>query len=208
MASTKAPLSEIVDVVEVDGFRFHHMALPGVILVQPKVNLDKRGFFVETYHRARYEAGGITATFVQDNHSESKRGTLRGLHAQIEKPQGKLLRVVEGEVFDVAVDVRPGSPTFGHWFGAELSAGNFRQLYIPKGYLHGFCVLSRTAQVEYKCNEYFYSDDQISVRWDDPTIGIQWPVNDPLLSPKDSVGVAQTLEEARDRLALLPPYAG
>ena len=199
-------LSDVVRVVEVEGFRFHHTALPGVVLVEPRVHGDERGFFLETYQQPRYAAGGIAATFVQDNHSKSRRGTLRGLHAQVEKPQGKLLRAVEGEIFDVAVDVRPGSPTFGRWYGAMLTAGNFRQLYIPEGFLHGFCVLSEIAQVEYKCTDFYYQRDEISVRWDEPSFGIEWPVDDPLLSDRDHK--AQTLEEARDRLALLPPYAG
>ena len=201
----REPLSDVVEVVEVDGVRFHHVALPGVVLVEPRVHGDERGFFLETYQQPRYAAGGIADPFVQDNHSKSKRGTLRGLHAQVEKPQGKLLRAIEGEIFDVAVDVRPGSATFGRWVGATLTAANFRQLYIPSGFLHGFCVLSEIAQVEYKCTERYYQSDEISVRWDEPAFGIDWPVDDPLLSRRDRE--ALTLDQARGRLAKLPPFA-
>ena len=197
-------VTEVVEVREVEGVRFHHTALPGVVLVEPRVHGDERGFFLETHHQRKYAAGGLAATFVQDNHSKSRGGTLRGLHAQIEKPQGKLLRAVEGEIFDVAVDVRPGSPTFGRWYGATLTAADFRQLYIPEGFLHGFCVLSEVAQVEYKCTGLYHQEDEISVRWDEPAFAVEWPVKSPLLSRRDRE--ALTLEEARGRLAKLRPY--
>lgn len=202
--ATKDPVAEILDVVEVDGFRFHHIALPGVILVEPRVFGDERGFFLETYNRRRYVAGGIGGTFVQDNHSRSRTGTLRGLHAQVEYPQGKLLHAVEGEIFDVAVDVRPGSPAYGRWYGATLTADNFRQLYIPAGFLHGFCVLSDIAQVEYKCTELYHHADEISVRWNDPEFGVEWPVDDPLLSRRDQEALG--FKEAGDLLARFPSY--
>jgi dTDP-4-dehydrorhamnose 3,5-epimerase len=160
-------------------------AIPEVILVEPSVFRDHRGFFVETYHFDRYREGGIGAAFVQDNHSQSLRGTLRGLHSQRRRPQGKLIRAVEGEIWDVAVDVRRGSPTFGRWVGEYLSADNFRQLYVPPGFLHGFCVLSETAQVEYKCTDIYVPGDEQSVVWNDPELAIDWPIAAPLLSTKD-----------------------
>ncbi len=164
---------------------FRPTAIPDVILVEPKVFGDDRGFFLETYQQERYHAGGIPLPFVQDNHSKSRRGTLRGLHAQLQQPQGKLVRAVEGEIFDVAVDVRPGSPTFGRWVGETLSAENFHQLYVPPGLLHGFCVLSPTAQVEYKCTALYAPEDEISVAWNDPELGVEWPIEEPVLSQRD-----------------------
>ena len=165
--------------------RFLPTDLEGVIVVEPEVHCDDRGFFLETYHALKFREGGIRATFVQDNHSRSARGTIRGLHAQRLHPQGKLVRVVEGEVFDVAVDIRPGSITLGRWVGITLSAENFRLFYVPPGFAHGFCVLSDQAQVEYKCTEVYVPSDEIVILWNDPDIGIQWPIQDPVLSPKD-----------------------
>lgn len=169
---------------------FTETSLPGVILIEPRVFEDDRGFFLETFQRDRYAEAGIALDFVQDNHSYSSRGTLRGLHAQTRKPQGKLVRVVEGEVFDVAVDIRPGSPSFGRWVGMTLSAANFRQLYIPPGFAHGFCVVSNVAQFEYKCTDFYDPGGEISIRWDDPDIGIRWPIESPVLSPKDAEGMS------------------
>ena len=182
--------------------KFHTTRLPGVILVEPDVHGDGRGFFLETYHQEKYAEGGIAAAFVQDNHSKSKRGTLRGLHAQRMRPQGKLVRAVEGEIFDVAVDIRRGSPTFGQWVGEVLSAQNFRQLYVPPGFVHGFCVLSDSAQVEYKCTDLYAPRDELSVIWDDPEIGIEWPIDQPLLSAKDQA--APRLHEILDQLPVYP----
>jgi dTDP-4-dehydrorhamnose 3,5-epimerase len=159
--------------------------LPGVLLVEPAVHRDDRGFFLETYHRKKYADAGIDVAFVQDNHSRSVARTLRGLHAQLRNPQGKLVRAVEGEIWDVAVDIRPGSPTYRRWVGAVLSAENFRQLWIPPGFAHGFAVLSPTAQVEYKCTTLYDPTDEICVAWDDPELAIAWPVEAPLLSDKD-----------------------
>ena len=156
-----------------------------VLLAEPDVFKDHRGFFLESYHGRKYAEAGLKASFVQDNHSRSAKGILRGLHAQLMKPQGKLIRVVEGEVFDVAVDARPDSPTFGQWVGELLSADNFLQLYIPPGFLHGFCVTSSFAEVEYKCTDYYDPSDEIGVKWDDPDLKIQWPFSDPVLSEKD-----------------------
>ncbi len=178
--------------------KFNLTALEGVILVEPAVHGDARGFFVETYHEQRYVAGGIAERFVQDNHSKSKRGTLRGLHAQLHKPQGKLVRAIEGEIFDVAVDVRRGSPTFGRWVGEILSADNFRQLYVPPGFVHAFCVLSESAQVEYKVTAFYDRDDEYGVIWNDPDIAIDWPIDQPLLSDRDRA--APTLRDIEDRL--------
>jgi dTDP-4-dehydrorhamnose 3,5-epimerase len=168
--------------------KFLQTAVEGVILVEPRVFPDDRGFFLETYHQEKYAAGGIPGLFVQDNHSYSIRGTLRGLHAQLRHPQGKLVRAVQGEIFDVAVDIRPGSPTLGQWVGERLSGENFRQLWVPPGFAHGFCVLSETAHVLYKCTELYRGDDEIGIVWNDPAIGIDWslpPDTEPLLSPKD-----------------------
>jgi dTDP-4-dehydrorhamnose 3,5-epimerase len=159
--------------------------LPEVILVEPDVFRDERGFFLETYHQRKYGEGGIPELFVQDNHSFSVARTLRGLHAQLRRPQGKLVRAILGEIFDVAVDIRPDSPTFGQWVGAVLTGDNFHQLYIPPGFAHGFCVLSDTAHVQYKCTELYFKEDEIGIVWNDPEIGIDWRVQDPLLNDKD-----------------------
>ena len=172
--------------------------IPEVILIEPDVFKDARGFFLETYHERRYAEGGIPGPFVQDNHSYSGRGTLRGLHAQLQRPQGKLVRAVEGEMFDVAVDIRRGSPTFGRWFGVHLTGGNFKQIYIPPGYAHGFCVLSERVHVEYKCTDFYDPGGEIGIAWNDPDIGVAWPVAEPTVSDKD--GRAPRLAEALDRL--------
>jgi dTDP-4-dehydrorhamnose 3,5-epimerase len=162
-------------------------SIAGVLLVTPTVFRDPRGFFVETYHEERYQAAGMPARFVQDNHSLSAHATLRGLHAQLRRAQAKLVRCVQGSIWDVAVDIREGSPTFGRWAGAELSAATARQIYIPEGFAHGFAVLSETAEVEYKCSDVYVPDDQLTVRWNDPDLDIAWPLKDPLLSEKDRI---------------------
>lgn len=156
-----------------------------VLIVEPDVYQDPRGFFLETYHTEKYRKHGIDAAFVQDNHSRSVAGTLRGLHLQRKRPQGKLVRAIEGEIYDVAVDVRPDSPTFGRWVGVTLTAENFRQCYIPPGFAHGFCVLSPFAQVEYKCTDLYDPADEIGVAWDDPALAITWPIAEPILSARD-----------------------
>jgi dTDP-4-dehydrorhamnose 3,5-epimerase len=160
--------------------------LPEVVVITPDVFRDPRGYFLETYHQGKYRAGAIEVAFVQDNLSRSVRGTLRGLHAQRRRPQGKLIRVTEGEIFDVAVDIRRGSPTFARWVGVRLSGETFRQVYVPPGFAHGFCVLSEVAVVEYKCTELYDPGDEIGVIWNDPDIDIQWPIADPTLSSKDA----------------------
>ena len=165
--------------------RFVPTELPGVVLVEPDIHRDGRGFFLETYHAEKYRAGGIDGPFVQDNHSRSVAGTLRGLHLQVRRPQGKLVRAIEGEIFDVAVDVRRGSPTFARWVGVTISAGNFRQCYIPPGFAHGFAVLSPVAQVEYKCTDLYDPADELGVAWNDPAIAIAWPIGQPVLSERD-----------------------
>jgi dTDP-4-dehydrorhamnose 3,5-epimerase len=177
--------------------------LEGVVLVEPRVHRDARGFLLESYHQRRYRQEGIDATFVQDNHSRSVRGTLRGLHAQNPHPQGKLVRVIEGEVWDVAVDIRRGSPTFKHWMGFTLSAENFRQLYLPPGFAHGFYVLSDSAQLEYKCTDFYAPEHDLTIAWNDPELAIDWPVKDPVLSDKDRQ--APPLAAFLDRL---PVYSG
>ncbi len=160
--------------------------LPGVLLITPKVFGDSRGFFLETFQAARYKEAGIPESFVQDNQSRSTKGVLRGLHFQKHYPQGKLVYVTNGTVFDVAVDIRPDSPTFGQWAGVTLSADDHQQFYIPPGYAHGFCVLSDSADFQYKCTDYYHPEDEGCIRWDDPNIGIRWPIREPILSAKDA----------------------
>jgi dTDP-4-dehydrorhamnose 3,5-epimerase len=160
--------------------------LDGVLLVEPRVFGDQRGYFYETYQRERYAEAGITAEFVQDNISFSRQNTLRGLHYQHPGGQAKLVQVLEGAIFDVAVDVRHGSPTFGQWVGVTLSSEKQRQLYIPAGFAHGFCVLSPTALFMYKCSDYYAPQHEGGVHWDDPDLAIEWPVKRPLLSERDS----------------------
>jgi dTDP-4-dehydrorhamnose 3,5-epimerase len=159
--------------------------IPDVLIVEPEVHADGRGFFIETYHAERYREHGIDGPFVQDNQSRSVAGTLRGLHLQLRRPQGKLVRVIEGEVYDVAVDVRRGSPTFGRWVSVTLTAENFRQCYIPPGFAHGFCVVSPIAQIEYKCTDFYDPLSEIGIAWNDPGLAIAWPVREPLLSARD-----------------------
>lgn len=159
--------------------------LPGVLIVEPDVFEDARGFFFESYSQKKYAEYGITDTFVQDNHSLSVRGTLRGLHYQTAPGQAKLVRVARGSVLDVAVDIRWGSPTFGQWVGVELSAENKRQLYIPVGFAHGFCVTSEIAEFLYKCSSYYAPQLERGIAWDDPDLAIAWPVPDPVLSDRD-----------------------
>ena len=166
--------------------RFVPTAIPGVLIIEPDVYRDPRGFFLETYHAEKYRAAGVEGPFVQDNHSRSVAGTLRGLHLQLRHPQGKLVRVIEGEIFDVAVDVRRGSPTFGRWVGVTLSAENFRQCYLPPGFAHGFAVMSPIAQVEYKCTDIYDPKSELGIAWNDPAIAIQWPVAQPFLSERDT----------------------
>lgn len=166
-------------------------AIADVLLIEPRVFGDARGFFYESFNaRAFAEATGVNLGFVQDNHSKSARGVLRGLHYQLQRPQGKLVRVVAGEVFDVAVDIRPQSPTYGQWVGEILSASNHRQLWIPPGLAHGFLVLSDTAEFLYKTTDYYAPEYERCLAWDDPTVNINWPLNGavPLVSAKDAAG--------------------
>jgi dTDP-4-dehydrorhamnose 3,5-epimerase len=160
--------------------------LDGVFIIEPVVYIDARGFFAETYNTERYRAAGIAQSFVQDNLSFSVRGTLRGLHYQHPHDQAKLVMVVKGEIYDVAVDIRRGSPRFGRWVGVHLSEENKRQVFIPEGFAHGFCVLSETAIVTYKCSDLYHPDSERGIIWNDPDFGINWPVTDPLISEKDS----------------------
>ncbi|WP_291440172.1 dTDP-4-dehydrorhamnose 3,5-epimerase [Desulfovibrio sp.] len=159
--------------------------LAGVMLIKPKVWGDSRGYFVETWQQERYAAAGIDASFVQDNHSMSTYGILRGLHFQKSRPQGKLVSVSLGSVFDVAVDIRPGSPTFGQWYGVELTQDNQWQLWVPPGMAHGFAVTSHVAHFHYKCTDYYCPEDEGGIRWNDPDLAVAWPVAQPLLSDKD-----------------------
>lgn len=174
--------------------------LPEVLIIEPKVHGDNRGFFYESFQAARYAEAGVAGTFVQDNVSRSVKGTLRGLHFQEPKPQGKLVQVLRGRVFDVAVDVRRGSPRFGRWVGLELSESVFRQLWIPPGFAHGFCVLSDSADFFYKCTEIYSQQTERGIAWNDPTIGVRWPLDEPILSGKDRA--APLLEQA----PFLPEY--
>jgi dTDP-4-dehydrorhamnose 3,5-epimerase len=160
--------------------------LPEVKIIEPRVAGDARGYFLETFQQARYEEAGIGGPFVQDNVSFSSRGVLRGLHFQHPHAQGKLVHVLQGEVFDVAVDIRRGSPTFGRWVGVSLSSENHRQLWVPPGFAHGFCVTSATALLAYKCTDYYHPEAEGSIRWDDPAIGIAWPLERPTLSERDA----------------------
>ncbi|RBP51619.1 dTDP-4-dehydrorhamnose 3,5-epimerase [Arenicella xantha] len=162
--------------------------LEGVLLVTPQVFGDERGFFMETYNREKALANGLPGEFVQDNHSKSSRGVLRGLHYQHPQWQGKLVRTVQGEIFDVAVDIRAGSTTYGEWVGYLLNDENKQQLYVPPGFAHGFVVTSDTAEVVYKCTTVYAPAQEGSVLWNDPDIGIEWPIDSPILSAKDQVG--------------------
>jgi dTDP-4-dehydrorhamnose 3,5-epimerase len=173
-----------------------HCDIPGLLIIEPKVFGDARGFFLETWHRQRYRDAGLDVDFVQDNLSGSRRGTIRGLHFQNPRAQGKLVWVVQGEVFDVAVDLRRSSPTFGRWHGLNLSAENRLQFYIPPGFAHGFAVLSETAIFAYKCTDFYSPGDELTLKWDDPDVGVQWPIRNPTLSEKDQRGI---------RLKDLPP---
>lgn len=170
--------------------------LAGLLVIEPKVHGDPRGFFLETWNLRRYREAGLGADFVQDNVSFSRRGTLRGVHFQNPNPQGKLLQVMQGEVFDVAVDLRRSSPTFGKWHGLVLSGENKRQFYVPPGFGHAFLVLSDNALFHYKCTEFYSPRDEVSIRWNDPDIGIEWPMKEPLVSERDANGL---------RLRDLPP---
>jgi len=161
--------------------------LAGVLIIEPKVFGDSRGFFKETFQAERYREAGIEYTFVQDNYSRSQKGVLRGLHFQITKPQGKLVSCPKGAVFDVAVDIDPESTTYGQYVGVELTEENHKQLWVPPGYAHGFCVLSETADFQYKCTDYYDPSDEGGVIWNDPDVAIEWPISDPSLSNKDAI---------------------
>lgn len=173
-------------------------SIPEVLIIEPDVHRDSRGFFVETYQADKYRAIGILPIFVQDNHTRSLGRTVRGLHMQRQRPQAKLIRVIAGEIYDVAVDLRRGSPSFGRSIGVVLSADNFKQCYIPTGFAHGFCVLTSTAEVEYKCSDTYDPTDDFGIAWNDPTLAIAWPVTDPLLSDRDRRN--PTLAEVADKL--------
>lgn len=173
--------------------------IPEVIVLEPPVFADSRGYFLETYQQKKYADAGIPKPFVQDNQSYSTKNVLRGLHFQLRYPQGKLVRVTQGMVFDVAVDIRRDSPTFGKWHGEILSAENKRQMYIPENFAHGFCVLSDSAEFLYKCTDFYVPGDEAGSSWNDPQIGIKWPICEPILSAKDAA-----LPSLLDALSLLP----
>ncbi len=169
-------------------FKFIETLIEGVVVIEPTVFGDERGYFMETYHAKEFKEAGLDMTFVQDNHSKSRKGVLRGLHFQINKPQGKLVRVIKGEVFDVAVDLRGDSPTYGKWEGVVLSEENKKQFYVPEGFAHGFLVLTDEAEFIYKCTNFYDADDEGGILWNDPDIGIKWPIDDieeVILSEKD-----------------------
>jgi dTDP-4-dehydrorhamnose 3,5-epimerase len=177
--------------------------LPEVLIIEPTVYGDARGYFLETYHVQKYRQMGLSVQFVQDNYSHSSIGILRGLHAQVHRQQGKLIWVMKGEIFDVAVDIRRGSKTFGQWTGLYLSAENFRQCYIPPGFAHGYCVVSEEADVVYKCTDFYDPTDELTIQWKDPEINISWPIPNPMLSEKDLK--APPLADVIDQL---PAYEG
>ena len=181
--------------------KFTPLELEGPVLVEPDVFRDERGFFLESYHASKFAAHGIDATFVQDNHSRSTRATVRGLHAQLRRPQAKLVRVTAGEIWDVVVDIRRGSPTFGRHAAIVLSADNFRELYVPIGFAHGFCVLSDVADVVYKSSDFYDPAGEVRIRWNEPAFAIPWPIADPTLSPKD-----RTASALADVMADLPTF--
>jgi dTDP-4-dehydrorhamnose 3,5-epimerase len=177
--------------------------IPGVLVIEPKVFSDARGFFKETYQHTRYAEAGVDVEFVQDNISRSCRGTLRGLHFQKEHPQAKLVQALSGRIFDVAVDVRRKSPHFGKWVGTELSDQNHRQLYVPAGFAHGFSVLSESADLFYKCTDFYFPQDERTLLWNDPSVGIRWPLEvEPVLSDKDRRGTALAALDCFDELAV------
>ena len=179
-------------------------SLKEVLIIEPRVFKDDRGFFKETYHQEKYQEAGINHTFVQNNQSHSVKGVLRGLHYQLKHPQAKLIQVLGGAIFDVVVDIRQGSPTLGKWIGIHLSAQNHRQLYIPEGFAHGFCVLSEQADIEYKCSDFYSPDDEYGLRWDDPELNINWPIQNPLLSAKDAAYPLLS-QQTKDNLPLFHP---
>jgi dTDP-4-dehydrorhamnose 3,5-epimerase len=167
-------------------FKIERTALSGLVIIEPKVFADNRGFLMETFKRSAFQAAGLDVALVQENHSRSGRGTLRGLHYQRPpREQGKLVRVILGEIFDVAVDIRKGSPTFGRWVGVTLTAANHRMVYLPPGFAHGFCVISDEAEVIYKTTDEYSPEHECGVRWDDPALGIAWPIAQPTLSERD-----------------------
>ena len=166
--------------------KFTKTTFPDIFLIEPDVFKDTRGFFMETYNQKKYAEEGIDQVFVQDNYSHSRYGILRGLHYQLKNAQGKLVFVITGEIFDIVVDIRIGSPRFGQWFGTHLSADNRRQIFVPEGYAHGFIVLSENADVIYKCTDFHTPGDEYGIFWADPTIGIDWPIRNPVLSDKGS----------------------
>jgi dTDP-4-dehydrorhamnose 3,5-epimerase len=187
--------------------KFSETSLPGVLLIEPMVFEDDRGFFMETYHLGKYGKAGLDRPFVQDNLSHSRRFTLRGLHYQLNHPQGKLIYVITGEVLDIAVDIRRGSPTFGQWTGIHLSAENRRQIYVPEGFAHGFCVLSQTADVMYKCTDLYAPGDEYGILWSDPGLAIAWSVENPILSLKDA-GNPTLTDVPESLLPVYRPYSG
>ena len=193
-----------IPVAEKTNLQIIETSLPGVLLIKPRVFPDPRGFFMETYRENVLAEAGIRERFVQDNHSHSSRGVLRGLHYQLRNPQAKLCRVTSGEVLDVAVDVRLGSPNFGKWVSVVLSADNYTQIYIPKGFAHGFVVRSEKADFLYKCSDYFNASDDRGVLWNDPAIGIDWDTPDPILSEKD-MRYLRLAEIPHDRLPSYQP---
>jgi dTDP-4-dehydrorhamnose 3,5-epimerase len=182
--------------------KFSPTRLPGVLLIEIDVFRDPRGYFIESYHRKKYADAGIHGPFVQDNVSQSSKGTLRGLHAQLTHPQAKLVHVISGEIWDVAVDIRPESPTYKKWYGTTLSAEKPTQLFVPAGFAHGFCVLSDIAYVSYKCTDLYDPSNELHLIWNDPDIAIHWPLKTPVLSAKDAAGVR--LRDIEKKLVKLP----
>jgi dTDP-4-dehydrorhamnose 3,5-epimerase len=182
--------------------KFVPTSFSNVIIIEPDLFRDGRGFFLETFRRDKYARGGIDCEFLQDNQSRSTRNTIRGLHAQRQHPQAKLVRAVTGSILDVVVDIRRGSPSYLKWIAVELSADNFRQIYVPPGFAHGICITSELADIEYKCTDYYDPTDELRIAWDDPSIGIRWPVEKPILSEKD-----RQARPIANQMELLPRYS-
>jgi dTDP-4-dehydrorhamnose 3,5-epimerase len=189
VAGTASPIAAVAPQLAIEPLNIVATDFAGLVVIEPRVFEDARGFFMETFHSERFAAAGLPTNFVQDNHSLTRRNVIRGLHYQIEHPQGKLVRAIRGQVFDVAVDLRRGSATFGRWFGIELSETNRKQVFIPVGFAHGFCALTDMAEVIYKCTDVYHPAGERTIVWNDTDLNVRWPIEEPVLAEKDKRGV-------------------